>query len=77
MKGVGNFCWRAKGSVTVPDDPAAPARIKSVHGVWSLRSVMMPPKLVRCSHIAPGRIVLWLEAQSKPALPIMAPATSA
>ena len=76
MNGLGNFACSAYGSVTAPELPAAPARINAVHGVCPSRSPIMPPQLVRCSQIAPGRIVLFESAQLKSAMPMTAPATS-
>ena len=62
--------------MTVPLEPAAPARRKAERGVWPAEGVKIPPKLVRFSQIAPGTTVLPLPGTSKSALPVMSPATS-
>lgn len=60
----------------MPLDPAAPWRRNSDSGVWSADAVKMPPKLVRFSQIAPGRIVLPLARQLNSGVPVISPATS-
>ena len=64
------------GSATVPQAPAAPARMKCERGVCPAPGVNTPPKLVRLSQIAPGRSRLPLPGQSKSGVPVISPATS-
>ena len=70
------MAWIEYGSITVPLDPAAPARRNSESGVWPAEGVKIAPKLVRFSQMAPDRIVLPEAAQSKEGVPVMRPATS-
>ena len=56
--------------------PDAPARMNSEMQVWPLSTDMTPPSLVRCSQIAPGRMVEPYLGQSKSETPTMTPATS-